>query len=630
MDYLVDEVLHGQPADIQTFLLYTSILDQLCGPLCEAMLKESESPHQAQELLLYLEHANLFIYPLDDRRYWYRYHHLFADLLRHRLQEVYPHQVVTLHLRASQWYEQAGFTGSAVRHALAAQAFDRAAELVEQVAPAMIQRSELARFLTWLDTLPENNVHARPMLGLYHVLGLFLNGQIAQAANNLEAIQARVAVDEAKQSPEVRGHIAAMQAYLVRLNGDFASTVALSRQALDHLPKQAVLPRAMVNLNLAIAYYFQDDFESASPLLTEIIATGQTAQLMANTLFAIYLNTQLLRSQGRLQQALQLCQEGLQLVTRRGWQDFPAVGILYVTLGELLRERNELSAAAEYLERGIKLGQEGGHPHILITGHVCAWLRHSQGDVTAVRNLFVLRLSLVQPREVSRLGRCPPLLVTKPGSGSRRVHLGQSEPVGRGQWFESADADAYSYEAEYFTLSRLLIAQGNLARAESLLLRLHQAAAAAERNGSLIEILILQALTFAAQRRNEDALASLAQALGLAEGEGFVRIFLDEGAPIVALLRQAVAQETYASYALHLLDALGETATAPQPLIDPLSERELEVLRRVAAGYSNQDIARELFVAGSTVKKHVHNIYAKLGVGSRTQAVARARELGLL
>ena len=194
-----------------------------------------------------------------------------------------------------------------------------------------------------------------------------------------------------------------------------------------------------------------------------------------------------------------------------------------------------------------------------------------------------------------------------------------------------ADAPiAYSFEAEYFTLSRLLIAQGNLARAESLLLRLHQAAAAAERNGSLIEILILQALTFAAQRRNEDALSSLAQALGLAEGEGFVRIFLDEGVPMVALLRQAVAQETYASYALHLLDAVGETATAPQPLIDPLSERELEVLRRVAAGYSNQDIARELFVAGSTVKKHVHNIYAKLGVGSRTQAVARARELGLL
>ncbi len=632
MDYLVDEVLKQQPAEVQTFLLYTSILDQLCSPLCEAILKADESPRKAQEVLEYLEHANLFIYPLDDRRYWYRYHHLFADLLRHRLQEVYPHQVITLHLRASQWYEQTGFTGLAVRHALAAQAFDRAAELVEQVAPAMIQRSELARFLTWLDTLPQNEVHARPMLGLYHVLGLFLNGQIAQASNNLKAIQARVAVDEAKQSPEVRGHIAAMQAYLVRLNGDFASTVALSRQALDHLPKQAALPRAMVNLNLAIAYYFQDEFESASPLLTEIIATGQTAQLMANTLFAIYLNTQLLRSQGHLQQALQLCQEGLQLVTRRGWQDFPAVGILFVTLGELLRERNELSAAAEYLEKGIKLGQEGGHPHILITGHVWqAWLRHTQGDVTGSQESIRAAVELVQPRQVSRLWPLPSAACYQ-----ARLWITQRNLARASQWAEDsglnqADAPiAYSYEAEYFTLSRLLIAQGNLARAESLLLRLHQAAAAAERNGSLIEILILQALTFAAQRRNEDALSSLAQALGQAEGEGFVRIFLDEGAPMVALLRQAVAHETYASYALHLLDALGETATAPQLLIDPLSERELEVLRRVAAGYSNQDIARELFVAGSTVKKHVHNIYAKLGVGSRTQAVARARELGLL
>ncbi len=647
MDYLVDEVLQQQPAEVQTFLLHTSILDRLCGPLCEAILRGGEVPGggrdfapppvapdapRAQELLAYLEHANLFINPLDDQRRWYRYHPLFAELLRQRLQQAYPDRVAALHLSASQWYEQAGLTGPAVRHALAAQAFGRAATLVEQVAPAMIERSELPRLLTWLETLPEEEVQARPLLALHYGWVLFLSGQNKQAAARLEAVEAMLEADAAKQTPEVQAHIAAIRAYLARLAGDFASTIALSRQALTHLPEQDALLRGMVTFNLAIAHYFQGEFEPAYQLLTGIIATGQTAQRVSSTLSAIYLNTQLLRARGALGQALQLCQEGLELVARRGWQHFPAVGFVYVAFGDLLRERNELSTAAEYLEKGIELGQAGGHPRILIIGHVwLAWLRQTKGDVTGSQETIRAALQIDQQYEGSRFWPLP-----QAACYQARLWIAQGDLAAANLWAQASGltpADSpitYHYEVEYLTLARLLIAQGNLEAAEGLLFRLHRGAAAAERNGSLIEILILQAITFAAQDHGEEALPALEQALGLAESEGFVRIFLDEGAPMAELLRQAVAQDLHTSYALGLLEALGEAVTAPQPLVEPLSERELEVLRRVAAGYSNQEIAQELVVAVSTVKKHINNIYGKLEVGSRTQAVARARELGLL
>ncbi len=243
MDYLVDEVLQRQPVEVQTFLLYTSILDRLCASLCDAVVGMSENanigtPKQSDEILEYLEHANLFINPLDNQRQWYRYHHLFADLLRHRLQQTYSDQVAGLHLSASQWYEQAGFIGPAVRHALAAQAFDRVANLVEQVAPAMIQRSELAMLHNWLETLPEDEVQARPLLALYYCRLFYVSGQIEQVAARLEAVEAMLATNEAKRTPEVRAHIAALRSFMARETGDLDATITLSRQALADLPER--------------------------------------------------------------------------------------------------------------------------------------------------------------------------------------------------------------------------------------------------------------------------------------------------------------------------------------------------------------------------------------------------------
>jgi LuxR family maltose regulon positive regulatory protein len=647
MDYLVDEVLQQQPAEVQTFLLYTSVLDQFCVPLCEAIFQESETPYtdrafvaspgifdaqKVQEILTHLERANLFITPLDGQHHWYRYHHLFTDLLRHRLGQTYPNHPALLHLRASQWYEKAGMIGPAVRHALAAQVFVRAARLVEQIAPTMIQYSELSRMLNWLDTLPDDEVLSRPLLALYFGWSLLLSGKIKQAAVYLEEIRAKLDADKSKQSAEVQGHIAAMQAYLVRETGDLPSTISLSQQALAHLPKQDTLLRAMVALNLAIAYYLDGVLDPASKLLTEIIDTGGTSQLMANTLSAVYLKAQLLRAQGSLQEALHLCQESLRLVMQNAWQSFPAVGFVYVIYGELLRERNELATAAEYLEKGTKLGHEGGHPHISIIGHIWqAWLRQTQGDSAEGDASIRVAFQLVQDHQVSAFWPLPSAACYQ-----ARLWIAQGNMAAANRWAETAglnQADipiSFFYEAQTLTFARLLIAQDNFDLAEALLGRLHQAAKSGGRTGSLIEILILQSITASAQNRANEALSALEQALSLAEPEGFVRIFVDEGKPLIELLRGAVVQGIQVSYALHLLHAFGEVAAIPQPLIVPLSERELEILRRIAAGYSNQEIAQDLVIAVSTVKKHVNNVYGKLGVGSRTRAVAKARELGLL
>ncbi len=307
-------------------------------------------------------------------------------------------------------------------------------------------------------------MQARPLLALYYAWGLFLSGQIQPATARLEAIEAMLVTAEAEQIPGAQSHVAAMQAYLIRETGDLAATIALSRQALAHLPEQDTLLRAMVSVNLAIAHYFQGELELAAQILSETIASGQTDQLMANTLSAIYFKAQILLAQGALRQALQLCQEGLELAARRNWQDFPAAGFLYVALGNLLRERNELSQAAEYLEKGIRLGQEGGHPHILISGYVwLAWLRQTQGDVPGSQEAIRAALQVVQDHQVSRFWPLPPAACCQ-----ARLWIARGDLAAASRWAQAGGLNStdtpvtFLYEAENLTLARLLIAQGSL------------------------------------------------------------------------------------------------------------------------------------------------------------------------
>ena len=647
MDYLVDEVLQGLPEKVHRFLLFTSILDRLCSSLCEAVISVDElegggdglakthilaAGGGVQDILFYLEQNNLFIYSLDDQRYWFRYHSLFADLLRHRLQQIYPDRVAKLHLKASEWYEREGLIDAAVHHALAVKAFGRAADLIEQTASGMIQRSELTRLINLIDIFPEEELQARPLLGLYYCWSLLLGGQTQQAAAHLSSIESGWAAGDTEQYLLVQGHTAALRAYLMRETGDFSTAVALSRQALAQLPSQETLLCAMVTLNLAIVHYLEGEFQPASQLLEEIIAAGQTSQLLANTLSAIYLYAQILKVQGELTKALQLCHDGLAFVTRHGWQNYPAVGFVYVALGELYRERNELKSAQEYLDRGVKLGMEGGHPHILIIGNIwLAWLRHTIGDIPGSQESIRDALQLVQRHQVSRYWPIP-----SAASYQARLSIAQGNRAAADHWEQALAKNQtdrpikFLYEAEDLTLARLWLVQGNLRRAESMLIQLQEEAELSGRNGSLIEIRILQSITLDALNKSDDALTALAQALRLAEQEGYIQVFLDEGEPLLGYLRLAAARDLQTPFALRLLTAFKAGAPVVEALVEPLSERELEILRYLAAGYSNQDIAQELVLAVSTVKKHISNIYGKLEVGSRTQAVARARTLGYL
>ncbi len=663
LSYLVEEVLSRCPADILDFLLQTAILERFSAALCAAVTGRSDS----QQRLEQIEQANLFLIPLDAARQWYRYHPLFADVLRQRLrQHLSTAAVADLHRRASTWYKEAELFDEAIQHALAGQAFDQVATLVEQAALPLILHGEFARLRTWLETLPVAEVQTRPLLMLYHVWVLYISGQRHQAAARLEAVEAILAADETKRTPEVQGLIAITQTRLQREAGDLAGAIVIAQQALANLPGQATLLRARIILNLAIAYYLQGELSAAAHLLTESLTTGQTAQLIG-PMPTIYLKAQVLRAQGKLEQALQLCQEGVALVTRHNWQDLPATGFLYVAIGELLRERNQLDAAADYLERGIRLGQTGDNHHILIIGHVwLAWLRQTEGNATGSQEAIRTALQLLQQYAVSRFWPLPSATCTQ-----ARLWIAQGNLAAANHWAQTNNLHTpptpipYLDEAAYLTLARLRLAEGKLAIAEALLLELHQTAAAG-RDGSLIEILMLQALTYAAQQQREQALALLAQALTLAAGplgaEGYVRLFVDEGAAMRGLLsvfRFWLSQQPnleqnikLSVYVDKLLAAFGNgqadadegllaepaksqnqkahPAVARPSLIEPLSERELEVLRLVAAGLSNSQIAAQLIVTTGTIKTHINHIFGKLGVQSRTQSVARAREFGLL
>jgi LuxR family transcriptional regulator, maltose regulon positive regulatory protein len=396
---------------------------------------------------------------------------------------------------------------------------------------------------------------------------------------------------------------------------------------------------------MAILFYLLGQFGPALQLLTETIASGQTVQKLLSTLSAIYLKAQILQAQGERGQALQLCEEELELITQRGWHNFPAVGFLYVALGDLLRERNELITAAQYLEKGINLGQEGGNPYVSIAGYTwLAWLQQTQGDVAASHQSISTALQLVQDKQVSRFWPLP-----LPSCYQARLWIAQGNLAAAAHWAEATGLNpanppvAYINEVEYLTLARLLIAQCDLEAAENLLSGLHRAAALAGRNGSLIDILILQALTFAAQENNEEALNDLERALILAEPEGYIRVFVDEGEAmrgLISTFRSKHGNHPLRSYTEKLLGAFdaphttlpaaGRSQSMNRNLVEPLSARELEVSRLIAEGLSNQAIAQKLFVSTGTVKVHLKHIYGKLDVNSRTQAVARLRELNLL
>jgi LuxR family maltose regulon positive regulatory protein len=639
LDYLLEEVLDREAESTRAFLLRTCVLERLSGPLCDAVIQQEGS----QAMLERLERDNLFLLPLDNERRWYRYHRLFADILQARLGR---ESAVALHLRASDWFEQNGFTAEAIAHALAAPAFERAARLIEGSALDMLVRGELTTLLGWLAPLPEDAVRERPWLCVYYAWALGLSGQ-ADLRVEPRLQDAELGMRSGVHSPEerevIQGHAAAIRAY-VAVARDPARAVRLAREALERLPDDELVVRAVVAFTLGGACLFRGDVAGAIDAFAEAKTLGQLAGNIHLAVSALCHQADLRAEQGQLHQASEVYQEALRMATGSSGRPLPVAAQANAGMGALLYEWNDLEAARQQLMTSIELGKQWGNADSLAGDYAAlAKVHQAQGDPAAALKTLQDADRLVQGQRMS------PLTAARVGAQRARLWLAQGNLAAAVRWAENVGLNAednieYLREPEYLSLARVLTAQGRPGEATTLLARLLDPAERGGRTGRIIEVLALQALAHSAQGDPAQALTSLQQALTLAETEGYVRVFVDEGEPMEALLRAAGLRGIKPRYVAVLLDAIGEetdggtartreTGASPvgaASLVEPLSERELEVLRLVAAGLTNQEIADRLVIAVSTVKSHTNHMYGKLGVKNRTQAVARAKALGLL
>jgi LuxR family transcriptional regulator, maltose regulon positive regulatory protein len=674
LDYLADEVLDRQTGEVRAFLLETSVLERLSGELCDAVTGRGGG----QAMLQDIERAGLFLVPLDEDRGWWRYHHLFADLLRARLRAEQPGRVPALHRSAAAWCEEHGLADDAVWHARAAGDDAWAARLVERNVETLLGRSEGVTLRRWLSTLSAEAVRARPRLCLAQAYG-------AAQGFQLEALE--VLVDDAERAfaaggdepyepslgppqgdsvlANVPAGIAFLRASLARLRGDAAGAADYNRQALAQLGEGEWVMRSFVRWNQAAADWLGGRLGAAGRGLAEVLADRRAA---GAAFFAGFLPMrvwydlgEVQRARGNLDAALTTCWQALEVVGESG--QAALTGPAHVGLAQVLYERNELDAALDHATVGVTLCRQLSFTASVATGlAVVARIRHAQGDAAGALE------AMGEAGQIELSPQVTALLNPVPAQRARLL-LAQGDVRAAAQLVSAAglgpdDEPDYPREPAYLMLARVLLARSDPGLALALLQRLLDAAASQGRMGSVIEIQALRALALAAGGDHDDALGALAEAVALAGRHGYVRVLADEGAPMGALLarlaaaspaQRRAASGVDAGYLALLVRACGEAdagppqrlgavpppgpvpgragghgLTEPPAMIEPLTERELEVLRLIAAGKSNQRIAHELVVALDTVKKHVTHVLGKLGAANRTEATARARQLGLI
>ncbi len=639
VDYLMAEVLDREPppGPIRSFLRQTSILDRLSAPLCAALTGRDD----AQAMLEHLEGANLFVVPLDNRREWYRYHVLFAEALRLTLA---AQERIELHGRAAEWYEHNEMMAEAVPHSLAAQDWDRTARLIEQTARQALTRGETGTLSRWLQALPEAVTRSRPRLCLAYAWVALANGRLDTVEQWVQAAIQAASPDDT----QVQGEVTAIRALIAVLRGDTPGAIQLARQALDSLPADDLFLRGLVALNLGLAYDAQGDMAPASLAYSQAQAIGQAS---GNDLVSLMSESQLADIkllQSKLHEAAAMYRQIIQ--SAESGKQLSIATMAYISMGRLLYEWGDLDAATRHLTTAIELSQQWKSADMPATCLVyLAHIRQTQGDVDGTRDLLLQTEQALQGHIIS-----PPTVGTVKAFQARLwIRQGNLEAAKR--WvreYQARPSDMPGYpgylrQVEGATWARVLNAQGKPEAAIQLLDSLLQAAEAAGQTGNVIELLALRALALRAQGQSAQAMTMLERALTLAEPEGYFRIFVDEGEPMRLLLQRMKVEDPrkgaeggrMQEYIGNLLAAFGEQPASAdlhpssfisQPLVEPLSERELEVLRLIADGFSNAEIASKLVIAQGTVKRHINNIYGKLGVQSRTQAVAKAREIGLL
>jgi LuxR family transcriptional regulator, maltose regulon positive regulatory protein len=645
-DYLVEEVLAHQPQPVRDFLLRSAVLDRLTGPLCDAVLARDDSGAMLQTL----ERANLFLVALDDRREWYRYHQLFADVLRARLAGEQPEQVPVLHERASQWYEQHDLADEAVQHALAAQDVDRAARLVEQAVPMIRRQRREAVVAGWLAALPDDTVRRSPVLSVFAAALRMVAGDLAAVEPRLDDAEAALAAAEADgirpwpETQELRtlpSTIAMYRASLAQARGDVEATAEHARRALDLAGPDDHLARGGAAGFLGLTAWARGDVTQALATFGQAVDSLRAAGNLVDALSGTVVLADLWRASGRPVTARERCARALQEAERHGEPVARATGELHVALAELDVEADDLDAARQHLQAAERLVSRTPlnetHFRYFVAG---ALLAAAQGDLTGAVDL------LDRAEQLYRPGFYPdvrPIPAMRARMRVRQGALPAATDWARDRGVALTDAAEHLREYDHLTLVRLVLAEyrahpvgGAPNEVLGLLDRLREAAQTSGRDGSLVEVDLVRALAHDAAGRRQQALTTLADGLTVApEPEGYARLLLDEGEPALALLRALDPATPAGQQARRVLttgtpDRPADPRPGTAPLADPLSEREQQVLRLLDSELSGPEIARALFISPNTLRTHTKHVFTKLGVSSRREAVARARERGLL
>ena len=647
LGYLADEVINQRPKGTLDFLLQTSILDRLCGPLCDAVTGGSGG----QGILENLEHANLFITPLDDEGKWYRYHHLFSEVLQERLRRSQPEEISTFHRRASEWFEGCGLTAEAIEYALRGKDWSRAIRLVEANREDAQLRGEIFTLLRWLGALPDEAIRSHPALGLSHAMMLTLVDEFTAAEQRLEISESALRLNplpDADQQSALLGQAASVrEANALMLGYPGEEILAAGREALKLLPENDLARRGYALNLIGCGYYLQlGDVQAAEQAFQQALPLSRTAgDAFSELQIQVHLS-QMRTVQGQLRAAEEPCAELMRLAAQPGWEHIPAASLGRVMLGRILYERNDLKGAQEALATGIMDLEGFSLKRAEIIGCILlARVKLALGEMGETHELLDRAWNTIQRYNLKQI------TIPAPAYRARMLlQMGNLEMAA--QWAATVELPNEgslnpALEYDYITLARIQLAQGRLAETWELLARLLSPAEEAGRIARVIEILMLQAVAASAQQEESEALAALEHALILAEPEEFVRSFVDEGKPILWLLRayrsavkkqigNSVENESLhlLTYIDRLLDAFNQPAMVEKPkqasMPEPLSERELEILRLIATGRTNKEIAEILVIAVSTVKSHINSLYGKLGTNRRTEAIAIAREMGLL
>jgi LuxR family maltose regulon positive regulatory protein len=675
VDFLAHEVLDQQSEDVRQFLLRSSILDVLAGPLCEAVTSLDSSPGYGTRMLDQLEHLNLFITPVDEQRQWFRFHNLFAEFLRHRLTETHAAEVPLLHKRAAAWFEQHGNLDEAFKHGLATGDMDWAASLIDHNMETLLEFGEMSTLTYWTQKLPREHIHQRPRLGLAYAWGLVTTNQLDEARFWLDDVQQTLDARGTEQSQPTltnsgdslpqpsQGELALVRSTLALITGNFQQAAEYSSVAVNYLKEGNPFIKSFLSFEESMTCILSGDTSKASDALYETVAIARRA----NNLFVLIVATcqlaEMQMLQGRLSQAFVTLEKARLLVVGPDEKPIALTGIIDNGLGEILRERNRLEEAKEYLERGRRLSQTAWWVSSLEGTVSLARLLQSQGNFAEAQTLLEEAFRLSLSPESSQWD------AVSMAATAVRLALQRGDLSAAHRWWEQSrlhdfqhtrSRETYPYHVfEYLLLTqaRYDLAVGQAVE-DALLLhqvleRLRSVLPQAEqfkRVSSQIEILVLRALIERALGEHDQAVQTLLSALALGEPEDYRRIYLDEGPDMADLLAgcRDKQQETGAyspslQYITSLLEACHREAgtLAPEPPPSSaiqtqdgfnifLSAREVQVLSLIAQGKSNQEIAEELFLALNTVKRHSHNIYAKLDVKKRTQAVSKARQLGII